>query len=117
MATPTRFGKEIRKLRLERGETMTDLAHVLGKSAAFLSSVETGKKAVPRPLVDDLVRHYVLDEASAEQLYSLAHVQQGVYRLSPRSESGVSIVAALEKKIDSLNDDQAERILNILSES
>lgn len=116
MATPTRFGKEIRKLRLEKGETMTDLARALGKSAAFLSSVETGKKAVPRALVEDLVRHYGLDDEGAEQLYSFAHVQQGVYRLSPRSENIASVVAALEKKIDTLNEDQAERILNILSE-
>jgi HTH-type transcriptional regulator, competence development regulator len=116
MATPTRFGKEVRKLRLESGETMADLARAIGKSAAFLSSVETGKKAVPRTLVEDLVRYYGLDEVSAEQLYSLAQVRQGIYRLSPRSENAASVVAALEKKMDSLNEDQTERILNILSE-
>jgi transcriptional regulator with XRE-family HTH domain len=39
-----RFGKKLRRLRLERGWTQTDLAVHTGIGRPFLSNVENGKK-------------------------------------------------------------------------
>ena len=38
------FGKFCRKLRIDRGEILADMAKKLGVSSAFLSKVETGGK-------------------------------------------------------------------------
>lgn len=40
----TAFGKFCRKLRIDRGQIMLDMAESLQVSPAFLSAVENGKK-------------------------------------------------------------------------
>lgn len=49
-----RFGKRIRKLRLDRGWTQTDLAVHTGIGRPFLSNVENGKKEPCLRLVEVL---------------------------------------------------------------
>lgn len=71
MLTP--FAIEIRKLRLDRGLKLVEMADRLGFSAAYLSAVETGRKPIPADLVDkinvtfqlDAVAYYRLTEAAA----------------------------------------------------
>ena len=43
----TKFGKFCRKLRIDRGELLYDMASKLGVSSSFLSKVENGKKKPP----------------------------------------------------------------------
>lgn len=116
MATPTPFGKELRMLRLERGETMASMAGKLGRSAGFLSSVETGRKPVPEKLVDEVVECYSLGEATSMRLHQLAQASTGVFKLSPVDDKGYTLVSAFARKFDSLSDDQQSKILNILEE-
>ncbi len=40
----TNFGKFCRRLRIDNGELLYDMAKKLGVSSAFMSSVENGKK-------------------------------------------------------------------------
>ena len=42
------FGKFCRRLRIDRGELLADMANRLGVSSAFLSKVENGGKKPPR---------------------------------------------------------------------
>ncbi|WP_408380213.1 helix-turn-helix domain-containing protein [Paraburkholderia megapolitana] len=116
MATPTPFGKELRMLRLDRGETMASMAGKLGRSAGFLSSVETGRKPVPAKLVDEVVGCYSLGEATAAKLHQLAQTSTGVFKLSPLDDKAYALASAFARKFDSLSDDQQNKILNILGE-
>jgi len=54
----TNFGKELRKIRLDLGITLYDMATAIGISSAMLSSVETGKKSAPDDLVEKLSQKY-----------------------------------------------------------
>ncbi len=47
----TVYGKEIRKIRIDKALTAEQHANMLGVSKAFLSSVELGKKCMPTPLL------------------------------------------------------------------
>lgn len=116
MATPTRFGKELRKLRLDRGETMAQMASNVGKSAGFLSSVETGKKPVPDTLIGRLIEHYELGESASAQLHQLAQSNTGFFKLAPNDDRSYALVSALAKKLDSLSEEQQNQIINILDE-
>ncbi len=53
----TEFGKAIRKIRLDKGEILKDMAKRLGISSAFLSAVENGRKNVPE---NGLIRYRIL---------------------------------------------------------
>ena len=54
----TAFGKFCRKLRIDRGQIMLDMAESLQVSPAFLSAVENGKKNVPAQWRDKIVKAY-----------------------------------------------------------
>ena len=44
----TSIGRFLRKLRIDHGEILKDMADALGVSYAFLSAVENGKKKCPK---------------------------------------------------------------------
>ena len=48
------FGKFCRKLRLERGELLLDMAKKLQVQSSYLSSVEVGRKSVPESWKDEI---------------------------------------------------------------
>jgi HTH-type transcriptional regulator, competence development regulator len=57
----TSFGVMLRKHRLDRGETLFDMASAIDVSSSFLSAVETGQKRAPEELVQNLIAHLKLD--------------------------------------------------------
>lgn len=64
----TEFGKAIRKIRLDKGEILKDMAKRLGISSAFLSAVENGRKNVPEKWIDQIIEFYQLDEEGQKKL-------------------------------------------------
>jgi transcriptional regulator with XRE-family HTH domain len=114
MSTLTDFGKEIRKLRIERGETMLDMSTKVSKSPSFLSAVETGRKPVPQQLVDEIARVYGLPVKAAAHLRDLAAKSVNAFKITPQKEEDQALVAAFARKFDSLDDQQRESILRIL---
>ncbi len=68
----TNFGIEVRKYRVELGETLYDMATTLGVSSSYLSGVETGRKKASEDLVEGLIKHLNLDMINAVQLKKAA---------------------------------------------
>lgn len=62
----TKFGKELKKLRIDHGMSLADLGSHLGVSAAFLSGVENGKKRVPDDFYESLSK--VFEEVRQDSL-------------------------------------------------
>lgn len=56
----TKLGKICRKLRIDRGEILYDMAIKLGVSSSFLSKVETGKKKPPIEWEEKIINEYGL---------------------------------------------------------
>lgn len=113
MAALTQFGKEIRKLRIEKGETMAQMADKLKRSPSFLSSVETGRKSIPDSLIDDVVREYQLSPAAANALAAAAASSATVFRIEPAAKDQ-ELVAAFARKFDTLSEDQRKTLFSIL---
>lgn len=89
MAKPTLtgFGVLLRKHRLDRGETLYDMAQAIGVSSSFLSAVETGQKRAPDDLVDRLVQHLNLDMLDQLELREAAQQTGPELRISLRGKS------------------------------
>jgi transcriptional regulator with XRE-family HTH domain len=68
----TNFGIEVRKYRVELGETLYEMAKTLGVSPSYLSGVETGRKRASEDLVEGLIKHLKLDMINAVQLKKAA---------------------------------------------
>jgi transcriptional regulator with XRE-family HTH domain len=69
----TPFGARLRRLREERGLTLSRMAADLGLSAAYLSALEHGKRARPTPgLVRQICGYFGIIWDDADEMQSLA---------------------------------------------
>lgn len=82
----TGFGVRLRKHRLDRNETLFDMATAIGVSSSFLSAVETGQKRAPDELVDKVAQHLSLDLVDALELRRAAKETGPELRLQLRGK-------------------------------
>lgn len=75
------MGRRLRALRLERGLQQSDVARRLGVSAAYLSLIEKGKRAVQVPLLFNALEIYGVPMEEFMASLGEARVDQGLARL------------------------------------
>ena len=68
----TDFGRFLRKIRIDYGEILKDMADKLNVSAAYLSAVEMGKRNIPEQWVDKISQLYNLSEEEKSNLKNVA---------------------------------------------
>ena len=59
-STTTELGKMLRKLRIDREETLGDMAERLGCTSSYLSAIEKGKRPAPAGFASKLAKLYSL---------------------------------------------------------
>lgn len=64
----TPFGKELRYIRIDHGETLLHMADRLAVSSSTLSSVEHGKLSPPAGMRELIVKEYGLSTEAAQNL-------------------------------------------------
>ena len=67
-----RIARELRRLRAEKGTTVTDVARAVGLSSSALSRIETADVSAQPPVVGALLRYYGVDETDVTALVDLA---------------------------------------------
>lgn len=68
----TEFGKFLRKLRIDNGELLKDMAIKLNTTPAFLSMVETGRRSIPKKFEEEIEKSYsCLSLEQKEELISI----------------------------------------------
>jgi transcriptional regulator with XRE-family HTH domain len=68
----TEFGQYLRKLRIDCGELLKNMADKLDVTSSYLSAVETGKRNIPDSWVDKIGRLYELDMVDRDVLQAAA---------------------------------------------
>lgn len=112
----TALGKDLRKLRIDHGLNMLDMADALKMSTAMLSAVETGRKRVPGDFVDRLIRAYPDLAARSAQLEALVNLANREVRLSleEATEEDAQLVTELARRFSDLSDVQKDSLRNLL---
>ena len=112
----TRFGKEVRKLRIEKGVTLKQMATTLGKTSAYLSAVETGRKNLPDSLVDEAINYFTLEGEMIQQLKRAAELSHHEVRISFNgiSEPKREVATAFARQFPILSDETLNQIRNLL---
>lgn len=64
----TSFGRELRKMRIDRGETLKTMADKLGCTSSYLSGIECGKHSVPVSMVLRLRGLYQFTDEEVQRL-------------------------------------------------
>jgi transcriptional regulator with XRE-family HTH domain len=116
----TEFGKILRKIRIDCGEVLKDMADKLNStslsmSSAYLSAIEVGKRAIPDALISSLQTAYDLSDDIVEQLRFAADQSAKSIKLNLDGKSGAKRNAALvfARNFESMDKNTAENILKL----
>lgn len=112
----TKFGKFSRKLRIENGELLKDMADRLQVSSSYLSAVEVGKRTAPIKWASAIRDIYSLSESDYEELLNSIDESRDevIFNLSGLQERDQDIILSFARKFDSLNEVEKEKIKKIL---
>ncbi|HYF36007.1 MAG TPA: helix-turn-helix transcriptional regulator [Prosthecobacter sp.] len=116
----TDFGKELRKIRIDAGHLLKDMAQAVGVTPGFLSAVETGKKPAPPYFITRIAEHYGLARDAVKRLESaIASDRDEFAFMVPVGASAQHREAAvsLARRFPNLDDEQVARIVKLMEEA
>ncbi|MBS0986616.1 helix-turn-helix domain-containing protein [Acetobacter thailandicus] len=113
----TDFGKELRKIRIDRDERLMDMADKIGKSSAFISAVEIGKKSPPQGFEEVIARVYNLTENVKENLKLVADRARKSFTIEPHSILGRDTAGLMARHMNELSEEQLREIHAILTKN
>lgn len=80
------LGKALRKLRIDRGWLLKDMAKGIGVATSFLSGVETGRKAIPPGFVEKVAAWADLKGTELMHLQKAALVSQREFKIPVKAD-------------------------------
>lgn len=112
----TSLGKFLRKLRIDHGEILKNMAEKLNVTASFLSAVENGKKSMPTNWNNQICDLYHLDEVQQiEFTKAIAESEKKIaIDFTDSSFEQRELAIAFARKFSDLNDHQSKRLIDIL---
>ncbi|MBQ7188287.1 MAG: helix-turn-helix domain-containing protein [Kiritimatiellae bacterium] len=112
----TELGRFLRKLRIDRGELLRDMAKKLGVTVSFLSAVENGKRGMPSEWGNLLSNVYRLSPEQCGELdVAVAASEKGVaLKFDGLSSTNRRLSAAFARKIRSFTQEEQKKLEEIL---
>lgn len=113
----TQFGKFCRKLRIDNGELLKEMANKLEVTSSYLSAVENGKRNVPRDWSNKITVLYSLDSNQQAQLQNAVQESKKEIKIdfSSFNNEDKQVMMALAREYKDLDEVYKETIKNILS--
>jgi hypothetical protein len=115
MGALTEFGTECRKLRAARGYLMVHQANALQVSSAFISAVETGRKAIPADYVDGVGAWLKLSATELARLKDAAIGSAKVVKIQTTDANKAKLVAELKESVEKLSARQIRELRLIIN--
>ena len=100
MSKLTPFGIAVRKLRLDKGLRLIDMAEKLAMSTAFLSAIETGRKPIPDGLVGKISRAFEWPKEDLALLTRAVDQTRKEVRMDNKKEDERELIAVFARKLD-----------------
>ena len=112
----TELGRFLRKIRIDEGEILWDMANKLGVTASFLSAVENGKKRMPSAWNNKICVLYNLsDEQKDELTVAIAESEKAIeVDFSNIALKNRELAVSFARKFPNMNDHEIEEIRKIL---
>ena len=114
----TRFGEEMRVLRTRRHQTQQDMADVLGVTKSFLSSVETGRRSIPKGWIDIISDHYHLKPYPRKLLEDAARASRNFIRIALKRQPNYrkDLAVTFEDRFDAIDEETAENMKMLMDD-
>jgi transcriptional regulator with XRE-family HTH domain len=110
----TSFGIAIRKIRLDRGLKLRDMADKLDLTSAFLSAIETGRKPIPKGYVEAVTQALGLSEIETRDLCRAADETRTTVDVDNLAAENRELVASFARRVNQLPPDFLERLRKLL---
>lgn len=113
----TSIGRFLRKLRIDNGEILKNMAENLEVSPAFLSAVENGKKKMPENWVERLSVLYSFDD-NQQDLFQKAIIdtnQVVELNLENATPKHRDLAITFARHFDSLDEETSQKITEMLT--
>ena len=112
----TSIGRFLRKLRIDNGEILKNMADKLEVSSSFLSAVENGKKKMPEIWAEKLSALYNFSEDQSEALQrAIADTNQAIeLNLENATPQNRDLAISFARHFDSLDDETSKKIIEML---
>lgn len=113
----TEFGKILRKLRIDRNETLKTMAEKLNITSSYLSAIERGKRAIPVSLPDRLTSIYRLDIREQNKLHKAydESIDRVIIKLPPNNIYKRNLALVFAKEINNLSNKQVTQLLKMIT--
>jgi transcriptional regulator with XRE-family HTH domain len=114
----TELGKFLRKLRIDHGEVMKEMADRLGFTSAYLSAIELGKRSIPEGFSSKIIGMYGLDKTTSESLELLVAANSGEVHIDivNANEDDQKLAVFFAKKFPELSEEQKLKIFNVIGD-
>lgn len=111
------FGKFSRKLRIEEGELLKDMATKLNVTPSYLSAVEVGKRAIPEKWISILIKSYNLASSSATELKSIYEnsLESVTMNIKEKNIEDKELIISFARNFDSLDENVKNELKQIFS--
>ena len=115
----TEFGKEMRKLRIDRGEVLKNMSDKLGITSSYLSAIECGKRTVPSDLIPRLTELYGLDDEHVAQLEAARDSSLKELRINfeDASEGQRDVALMFARTFKNLTREEIDEMMSFLSKT
>lgn len=113
----TKFGKTLRKIRIDHDEVLKDMANKFGVTVAYLSAVENGKREVPDNWISVIEREYHVsgDEMRELQKYAYENKNSLKIDLCGIEQEEKELALAFARSFKSLSDEEMKMLSNIFN--
>lgn len=113
----TKLGKELRKIRLDEGITLHDMATAIEVSSSLLSSVETGKRSATGELIERLSAAYHAINVRKAEFDRLAEETKSEVKikLNAENQKANDVALAFARNFNSLSSDQLDHLMAVFT--
>ena len=112
----TEFGKILKIIRINSGDTAKNMADKLGISVPYLSAIENGRRDIPTVLPDKLIKAYNLSEKEQQKIRDAVVTSKDKVKidLTDLAEKKRRVILALAK--DEIDNDTLEEICKLVNQ-
>lgn len=112
----TEFGKVLRIIRINSGETAKAMADKLGISVPYLNAIENGRRDIPNDMAEKVISAYNLSEKDQKNIQEAVITSKDRVKidLTELAEKKRRVILALAK--DEIDNDTLEKICKIVND-
>lgn len=110
----TEFGKLLRIIRINSGDSSREMARKLGFSPSYLSAIESGKRNIPTDMEKLLSKSYPLSQIDLEKLRTAMFASSGTVKinLTDFAEKKQRVIMAIAQ--DDISDNVLDEISDLI---